>query len=76
MLRTTIKIWRLKAAIRKNLEIADYLLWLRDSVSFDQGTLEDILKEKDDLRTEADAHKRAAKRIMKILNKYHADKSF
>jgi hypothetical protein len=70
MLREIVKIWLLKRSLIKHLDIADYLLWLRDSVTLDQGTMEEVIEEKDNLRLEAEAHKRAARRIRKILNKY------
>jgi hypothetical protein len=33
--------------------------------------MEEVIEEKDNLRLEAEAHKRAARRIRKILNKYN-----
>lgn len=71
MLGEVIKIWLLKRALRRHIDIADYLLWLRDSVTLDQGTMEEVIEEKDELRLEAEAHKRAVRRIQKILNKYN-----
>ena len=74
-MRERIAIFLLKSAVKKHLKIAKHLHWLKNSIYDEWSTVDNVHKEKEKLRLDAEKHENAARRIQRIINIYNASKS-
>lgn len=74
-MREKIAILLLKSAAKRHLRTARHLRWLMNGINNEWGTPDKIAKEKELLRSDAEKHENAARRIERIIHIYYASKS-